>query len=397
VVIPHRRRVGVLSGLTSVVAMVGLALLTGCAQLVPSIPTGSPSASSSVGAAASAGTLGSAGRTSAGPAPIVHVSPAAQALKQQLGVQIYWHTPGSAQQIAATAAPLLDYAVSLGANSVSLSFPIFTDGVHPTKVYTVAGSTPTPAELDVVIKAAQARGLRVMLRPLIDEANIVDSNGDWRGTIEPRSVSGWFAGYQTVLEPYLRLARSDSVDYFVIGAELDSLVGDRSQWKTLGQAAAEAFSGEIDYADNWSTWQEGGSYAPAANMGLDAYPDLDEPDSASVGKLTDAWEAWLEKRSDTTLKHTVMQEVGISATAGSYKHPAATVPAGKTVTPDPSIQANWFSAACAAAQSLDMPGIYFWSVDSNAHPAEGATSDVNTFIGRGDQAIKACFRTGWSG
>lgn len=390
----RRRRAG---ALRAVAGAVGLTLLAGCAQLVPTVPTGSPPATSAAGAGrSSAGAPGPAGQATAPPAPIPHVSAAAQALDRQLGVQIYWHTPGTARQIAATAAPLLDYAVSLGANSVSLSFPIFTDGAHPTKVYPEAASTPTPAELDVVVKAAQARGLRVMLRPLIDESNIVDAKGDWRGTIEPHSVSAWFAGYRSVLAPYLALAQSDSVNYFVIGAELDSLVGDTSQWKALDQAAAAQFTGEIDYADNWSSWQEGESYAPAANIGVDAYPDLTEPDSASVGKLTSAWEAWLEKRSDTTLQHTVMQEVGISAVAGSYTHPALTVPAGKSVTAIPSIQANWFSAACAAAQSLDMPGVYFWSVDSNAVPAKGATSDVNTFIGRGDQAIKACFSSGWS-
>ena len=51
------------------------------------------------------------------------------------------------------------YIVRLGANSVALPFPIYTNGVHPTEVYGVSGSIPSPATLDLVIKAAQARGL----------------------------------------------------------------------------------------------------------------------------------------------------------------------------------------------------------------------------------------------
>jgi len=235
------------------------------------------------------------------------------------------------------------------------------------------------------------------LRPLIDETNIVDSNGDWRGTIEPASVSGWFASYQSVLMPYLELAQQDSVNYFVVGVELDSLVGYSSQWQALDTAASEVFGGELDYGDNWSSWQEGGSYAPASNIGVDAYPDLSLADDASVGELTSAWEKWLQKRSGTVLTHTVMQEVGIPAVADASHHPAALVPQGQSVTPVPEVQINWFAAACDAAQALGMPGVYFWDVDSNADPSAGATENVNTFIGRGDQAIKACFSSGWTG
>jgi len=107
-------------------------------------------------------------------------------MKAQLGVQVYWHTSGSAEDVRTAADRVLNYIVGLGANSVGLTFPIYTDGVHPTRVYTVSGSTPDPASLGIVITEAAARGLRITLRPLIDEANIKDAQGDWRGTIQPR-------------------------------------------------------------------------------------------------------------------------------------------------------------------------------------------------------------------
>src|SRR5579883_2667433 len=163
--------------------------------------------------------------------PLVQVPPAVKAMKAQLGVQVYWHTSGSAEDVRTAADRVLNYIVGLGANSVGLTFPIYTDGVHPTRVYTVSGSTPDPASLGIVITEAAARGLRITLRPLIDEANIEDAQGDWRGTIQPVDIGAWFSSYWSVLKPYVQLAQQDSVNGFVVAAELNSLVYQKSQWQ----------------------------------------------------------------------------------------------------------------------------------------------------------------------
>jgi hypothetical protein len=91
----------------------------------------------------------------------------------------------------------------------------------------------------------------------------------------------------------------------------------------------------------------------------------------------------------------VVQEVGIAAASGAYAHPALWATAGEKVVP--AIQINWFAAACQSARALHMAGIYFWDVDSYADPANAAGADAGSIIGRGDQAIKACFSAGWSG
>ncbi|HTJ69785.1 MAG TPA: hypothetical protein VL551_19770 [Actinospica sp.] len=372
-----------------ILATVLTLLLAGCATLAPSIPVGNAPTS-----AASTTASQSAQATATATLSVTKVSAAAQARAQQLGIQVYWHTNGTTTQVESAATKVLDYVVGLGANSVGLTFPIYTDGQHPTKVYGVTGSTPSPATLDLVIKAAQARGLRVMLRPLIDETNLKTSANAWRGTIDPPSVSGWFASYRTFLTPYLQLAQQDSVNYFDVGVELVSLDYQSTQWGKFDTYAAGIYHGELDYSDNWTSWQNGGSYAPASNIGVDAYPDTDLTDGASVGKITDTWETWLEHRSSSVLEKTVLQEVGISAAHDAYQHPAAW--GSTSTTPKTSIQVNWFAGACAAAQALQVAGIYFWDVDSYAEPAAGATSDTGSFIGRGDQSIKACFASGWS-
>jgi len=142
------------------------ALLASCSRLGPNIPTEARAEPSAVSSLTS---------------NVPHISAAAKATTAQLGVQIFWHDVNDAWSVQNNAGRLLDYTVSLGANSVGISFPIYTDGVRPTRVYTKDGTTPTPESLQALVKAAKARGLRVLIRPLLDEKNIATTPGAWRG------------------------------------------------------------------------------------------------------------------------------------------------------------------------------------------------------------------------
>jgi hypothetical protein len=371
----------------------GLSFLAGplssCAQLGPSTPTTQPAKSMSPTSFSSA-----AATASPSVAAVRRISPSARATTAQLGVQIYWHEVNDAYATKSNADRLFDYVVSLGANSVGVSFPLYTDGARPTKVYTKAGVTPTPESLQILIREAKARDLRIMIRPLIDEKNIDDNAGAWRGSIKPGNMAAWFTSYRQALLPFLTAAQAAHADMFVLGSELDSLVGQAAQWRTLEAAAAAVFDGHLAYADNWGQWATGRPGVPGAEPGLDAYPQLHLPDSATPAQIKAAWTTWLQKRP-ADLAETVLQEVGIAATPGAYKEPAAWARSGQTVAPQ--IQANWFAGACGAAQSLHMSGIYFWNLDAWADPAKAASYDTASFIGRGDSAIKACFAQGWPG
>ena len=354
------------------------ALLGSCSQMGPNIP-----------AAAKA-------QPSTRPSPastVPHIAAAAKAASAQLGVQIYWHDVNDEWSVEDNAARLLDYTVGLGANSVGVSFPIFTDGARPTRVYTKDGSTPTPASLQAVIRAAKARGLRVLIRPLLDEANIATSPGAWRGSIEPRNMAAWFDSYLATVTPFLAVAQTAGADTFVVGTELNSLVGQSTQWSKLMQASARVFAGQLSYADNWDVWATGRPMVAGAAPGVDAYPQLHLADSATVAQITDAWVGWLRKRP-ADLTSTVVQEVGITATPGAYKQPAAWGVAGQSIAPQ--IQVKWFAGACAAVKALHINGIYFWNLDAWVDPAKAA-HDAGSFIGRGDSAIKECFAAGWPG
>ena len=344
-----------------------------------------------VAAAALATGCAGASHQAAAPAPVSVPGATTTGAVAQLGIDVYWHTPGSPSSVSAAAAPILDYVTSLHANSVALAFPIFTDGDHPTRVYTDPASTPDPATLRVLIDAAKGRGLRVAIRPIIDEANIATVPGRWRGSIVPADTGAWFASYRSVLDPYLGAAQAAHADEFVLGTELNSLI-EAPQWQDVQTDASSRFHGVLSYADNWDAWVKGRAPKAISDIGLDAYPPFNLPDSASVDRLTASWTAWLRQRSVATLQDTVIQEVGIPAQSGAYRIPYSWGTGGAAI--DPEVQQKWFAAACQSARSLGMAGLYYWSV-SSTDPMDGHSDSPGSFVGRGDSAVKACFASPW--
>ena len=101
-------------------------------------------------------TSGSSG-TAAKPPPVPRVVSPWRPGRFQTGIQLYWHTSGTVSQMGQDAARSLNYIVSLGANSVGITFPIYTDGVEPTRAY-AGDATPSRESISIVLAAAKARG-----------------------------------------------------------------------------------------------------------------------------------------------------------------------------------------------------------------------------------------------
>ena len=87
---------------------------------------------------------------------------------------------------------------SLGANSIALAFPLYTDSMTSNNIYAKlvcndsAFQSPSAALLGQIVQLAHAAGLRVLLRPLLDQTNLQQMNhANWRGRSSHRtSVSG---------------------------------------------------------------------------------------------------------------------------------------------------------------------------------------------------------------
>jgi Glycoside Hydrolase Family 113 len=373
-----------------------VATLCGCAGVGagPAIPPGNDwttLATSPQGAVRAAGS-----HPAIGSMPVSKVPAQRGKLEATLGIQVYWNSTGSQANMEADANRIFNYIVGLGANSIAINFFFFTNGEYPTYVYGIRGTTPSPAIMAMVVKNARAHGLRVLVRPLLNEKNIQIISGNWRGSIEPQSVSSWFQSYYRFLKPYFIAAQVSGANSFNIGAELDSLAPDEPDWTALKAAAAKLFKGQLVYAVNYGRWQENPPYEPVPDAAVDAYPILGLGDSATVAELTAAWVSWLHNEPESVLRRTVLQEVGIAAVSGAYAKPALAVPSGTPL--NAAIQRKWFASACAAAKETHMAGIYFYAVNSTDHPSDRAAASYapGSFIDRSDGIIKACFASGWS-
>ncbi len=313
--------------------------------------------------------------------------------RPELGVQVYWddNPDESAQAVALKAARIVDYIVDLDANAISISFPFFTDAVRSSTVHAARG-TPAPERLGILLDEAAREGLRITLRPTLDEKSLVAANPrDWRGTINPTSRDAWFASYRGFLAPYLALAEQHHLNTVVLGTELNSLEGD-PRWGNLAAYTRTVFTGEIAYAFNWDVFVRTRVRMPVDRVGVDAYPELPLGDDASVAELATAWNRWLNQKAPGVMPQVMLYEVGAAAQPGIYRHPATPQTDGMPVIPE--LQKRWFVAACQLARERALAGLYWWRVDFHVNPA---TADPlrdrhESFVGRpAEQAIRDCF------
>jgi hypothetical protein len=359
-----------------------LALASGCSFL-------SRSASSKTGASPQA-----AGKDRAQPAaPVVaHVWHPGM---PQLGINVYWvgNSRDSVAVVRAKARRMINYAISLNANSIAVTFPFYTFGITSDTVYADGKTTPSPRSIGIFLSAAAASHIRVTLRPLLNETVLVAQDPvAWRGSIEPADRSAWFESYKKLLMRYALVAESGHAATFVIGTELNSLEGD-PRWPSVIRAVRSAYHGQLLYDENFDEFQAHDTNLPLASFGVDAYPRFQLPDSATVGQLATAWEGWLSPHSPAVRRKAVLSEVGIDAVAGSYSDPGAWL--GTTQSPiDTKIQTNWYRAVCRAVSAEQIGGVYWWEVVFDGDPADPGPfqSDRITFLGRpAQQVIKDCF------
>lgn len=365
-------------------------------SVLPKIVRGDAGTSSATGT--SAGSTKERTRTSGGAEQATQVTKKWKPGMPQWGVQIYWeenakHTDDFIERLARKHA---DYLIGLGANSVAISFPFYTEGKTSTKIMSGA-KTPSPQRMARVLTVFREAGLRTTVRPIMDEKSLNPPKG-WRGSVAPASRAAWFSSYRTFLMPYLAMAEQQKVSTFAIGAELNSLEGD-ANWGPLVEAAEKAYGGEVAYDANWDNYAAGRIDMPVKHLGVDAYFPVKVPDTASVDTLVQGWNTWLNKKSTGPLPKIVLAEAGIGAMDGAYHTP------GDFYTKravNPKVQANWYTAVCRVVEQRRMSGVYWWSIyfedDPNTPPDDKVASRLD-FAGRplSEKAIRECFTSEYAG
>jgi glycosyl hydrolase family 113 len=272
----------------------------------------------------------------------------------------------------------------LGAQSVGIVWNLYEPSLFSDTVSSTAISL-TPAEVATLTKQAHRLGMTVEYRPIIR----VGPSWLWEGHITPVNPSAWFASlYRTEL-PYLKVARRLHVGTFVVTTELHGLFGS-PLWRGFLTKVHSVYRGTITS----SAWQldyfsHPARLPPTSLLGLDPYPHVKLPASATVSQLVRAWDQDFSQVPAAVLARTVMQEVGIPAQVGAYAHPELW---GKPGRPDQLAQARWFTAACDVVRQYHMRGVYFYEVNLTEDPANPLPFSAFFEGKKGASAIHGCLR-----
>ena len=208
--------------------------------------------------------------------------------------------------------------------------------------------------------AAHQAGLKVLLRPLIDETNLeAQDPSAWRGILKPTDLATWFSDYFTTLEPYLALAARDHVEHVAIETELDSLASD-TRWAHLIAESRKVYGGNLVWNYSWNAADQdrpSGDLAqrrrlPAPALALDRD---DQPARRCLGTAPDlrALQGPRSRRHDVRRGRDPPQD-------GAYRYPFSDDLPLATYPFDEVIQVRWFTAACDFVRHFKLRGIYFW-------------------------------------
>jgi hypothetical protein len=285
--------------------------------------------------------------------------------------------------------------VQTGANSIEVTLDYGIDA-QTSQVVTDPNYTDSLTALGQTIAAAEADGLSVMVRPLIDFLNASESApysvGEWRQDYQPSNVASFFASYQTMIVQEAEVAQANGAQMLSIGAELDQLTGTQylSYWTSIIDAVRQVFTGQLTYSASWSTAGDVSFWNQLDYEGIDNYIPLSNAKNPTVADLVNGWLQpatatsnpgayavignqspiqYFENLSAASGKPLLFTEIGYANDSG-----AAADPSAEENSPDPTLQADLYQAffqAWSESGSSALKGAYFWEWDPN-----GSTSNV---------------------
>lgn len=276
----------------------------------------------------------------------------------------------------------LAIARDAGVSVIVFSFPWYVDNINSTAApYRVDGpcpsgvahgnvSSPTDAAVVTAVRAAQALGLRVVLRPMLDlRWDFPENTNAYRGNIglyfNESQWDAWFASHDAFLLHWAHIGSAEGVDTFCVGAELVATQPQDARWRATFAAVRGVFNGSVYYSTNDAnlSWWDASDY-----IAVDAYPALTnataDPDTVPVAQLVAAWApfaASLRALSARVGVRALLSETGICAAraAGLYSQPWFFRCYG--LPPDMGVQAKYYEAVLQALWGQDfVAGVFFW-------------------------------------
>jgi hypothetical protein len=258
---------------------------------------------------------------------------------------------------------LLGEIQALGATHLLLVIPYYQRAATTTEIGPHTRFSPPDRTVLRALRQAQARGLRVVLFPIVRLEDAGPKGTDWRGNLRPADRDAWLASYGRWLAALADLARREGVFGLSVGSELSSLDVERAPWERLIRDVRGRFAGVLTYSGNWDHFDQVSFWDLVDVVGVTGYFELKSKDGATdVGALTRAWrehrrklEAW-QARVGRPL---VFTELGYLSQRGTHAWPWNE---GATQPVDLDEQRRCYQAFIGAWDgSAALRGVFVWN------------------------------------
>jgi hypothetical protein len=241
----------------------------------------------------------------------------ANAIEMKGMSHIAWDSTGLATEDSDTS---LANARAIGCNWIALCPTWFQDNPNSTIIEpNYARHSPTPESVVHAIDRCHELGMKVMLKP-----HVALYDGIWCGNINPSPQ--WFAAYQDFINFWAKIAESNGVELFCVGAELVNTTGQSSSWTDIIQDIRTHYTGPLTYGANPGeetniNWWDALDY-----IGIDAYYPLTDQNDPTQEELNTAWssradaiETW--RNNNWPNMQIIFTEVGYRSIDGVNKAP----------------------------------------------------------------------------
>ena len=145
----------------------------------------------------------------------------------------------------------IDHIAELGIPWVCLISTIMQEAFYSTRMFRDFCVTPGDDELVEIIQYLHSKGIKVMLRPMIEcwdgtqRSQLTLPQGQIHPDIPYHYQDDWFKNYRHVTTHYLRIAEKTGCEAYGLDSELNKLFHASDNWKEIIQVARGCYGGHL--------------------------------------------------------------------------------------------------------------------------------------------------------
>ena len=260
---------------------------------------------------------------------------------------------------------MLDEMVAVGTSHVAIVVPYYMKDWRSFTIYKHPRFSAPMSTVERTIGDARARGLTVFLFPILRLED--ESNGNWRGNLQPADVDAFYASYREFILAFAQLAERLGVPLLSVGSELASMDVDAARWRKIIAAVRGVYRGALTYSANWDHYADVAFFDALDYAGVTGYFELAEKSRAlaedpSIDALVHSWREYhrrLMRWQHRTGKPILITEVGYLSQRGAA---ARTWNEGANEALDLDLQRRCYEAFRRVWDGEDrLAGAYFWN------------------------------------